>query len=514
MTDPVASVKLQAHGAHRTGALPVCLLTCSVAPSPDGPRRKLPRSVPAHRGRQTRSTRRARRCASRASTGSAWRPTPSRRTGCGRATTATCWTRSPRPASTRSACRISNQLLDASSMPQGIDYREEPRSAGAQRPADHGPDRRRGRPARARASPRSASADGGRPDPSCGTTTDVPESRWIQDWVMLAQHYAGNPTVIGADLHNEPHGPATWGDGNPATDWRLAARARGQCHPGGQPGLADPRRGHRALRQRLVLVGRQPGGRARRAGAAERRPTSWCTRRTTTARASISRPGSTRRTSRPTCRASGGATGRTWSRATSRRCSSASSADARSGPTRKACGSAAWSTSCARTTSQLHVLGLESGLGRHGRHSRRRLVDARPEQAGHAGAVAGGSWRQSRSPWRSSREAQADAPRRRLRSQPRAGHAAQRRDTRPAAGAAATPAAVRAPAPVTVAGAARGSRLAARSTPTCSTPLQGIGGPNDPDPVHRQAREQDERLYLADFGKPWQYAAYVTSATP
>lgn len=54
-------------------------------------------------------------------------------------------------------------------------------------------------------------------------TEDYPESRWIEDWVMLAERYQGNPTVIGADLHNEPHGPATWGDGNLATDWRLAA---------------------------------------------------------------------------------------------------------------------------------------------------------------------------------------------------------------------------------------------------------------------------------------------------
>jgi hypothetical protein len=41
--------------------------------------------------------------------------------------------------------------------------------------------------------------------------------------------------------------------------------------------------------------------------------------------------------------------------------------------------------------------------------------------------------------------------------------------------------------------------------------LQGIGGPNDPDSSHRQAREHDERLYLAQFGKPWPYAAYATS---
>jgi hypothetical protein len=37
---------------------------------------------------------------------------------------------------------------------------------------------------------------------------------------MLAGRYRGNPTVIGADLDNEPHGAATWGDGNPQTDWR------------------------------------------------------------------------------------------------------------------------------------------------------------------------------------------------------------------------------------------------------------------------------------------------------
>ncbi|MGO8947977.1 MAG: glycoside hydrolase family 5 protein, partial [Ktedonobacterales bacterium] len=34
-------------------------------------------------------------------------------------------------------------------------------------------------------------------------TAAVPESRWIHDWVMLAQHYRNNPTVIGADLQNE-----------------------------------------------------------------------------------------------------------------------------------------------------------------------------------------------------------------------------------------------------------------------------------------------------------------------
>jgi endoglucanase len=35
------------------------------------------------------------------------------------------------------------------------------------------------------------------------------EQRWIEDWVMLAKHYAGNSTVIGADLFNEPKRTAT-----------------------------------------------------------------------------------------------------------------------------------------------------------------------------------------------------------------------------------------------------------------------------------------------------------------
>src|SRR5262249_3690036 len=60
-------------------------------------------------------------------------------------------------------------------------------------------------------------------------TDHMPETRWISDWVMLAHHYQGNPTIIGADLHNEPHGSATWGDGNVSTDWRLAAERGGNA---------------------------------------------------------------------------------------------------------------------------------------------------------------------------------------------------------------------------------------------------------------------------------------------
>lgn len=39
-------------------------------------------------------------------------------------------------------------------------------------------------------------------------TAAYPETRWIADWQMLATRYKGNATVVGMDLHNEPHGAA------------------------------------------------------------------------------------------------------------------------------------------------------------------------------------------------------------------------------------------------------------------------------------------------------------------
>lgn len=60
-------------------------------------------------------------------------------------------------------------------------------------------------------------------------TGQYSEQRFIDDWKMLAQRYRGNSTVIGFDLHNEPHGQATWGSGNMQTDWRLAAERAGNA---------------------------------------------------------------------------------------------------------------------------------------------------------------------------------------------------------------------------------------------------------------------------------------------
>lgn len=76
-------------------------------------------------------------------------------------------------------------------------------------------------------------------------TQDFSEEQWIADWVFLAERYKGNPTVIGADLDNEPHGntgmgmkpPASWGYELPqyytawaqTTDWAAAAERCGNA---------------------------------------------------------------------------------------------------------------------------------------------------------------------------------------------------------------------------------------------------------------------------------------------
>ena len=60
-------------------------------------------------------------------------------------------------------------------------------------------------------------------------TSRYPEQRWIDDWVALAARYRDQPAVIGADLHNEPHGAACWGCGDPAVDWAAAATRAGNA---------------------------------------------------------------------------------------------------------------------------------------------------------------------------------------------------------------------------------------------------------------------------------------------
>jgi endoglucanase len=64
-------------------------------------------------------------------------------------------------------------------------------------------------------------------------TADYPESSWIADWQMLTRRYAGNTTVIGIDLRNEPHnansGGSCWSGCGAAHDWHLAAQRGGNA---------------------------------------------------------------------------------------------------------------------------------------------------------------------------------------------------------------------------------------------------------------------------------------------
>ncbi|QYK68751.1 MULTISPECIES: glycoside hydrolase family 5 protein [Paenibacillus] len=122
----------------------------------------------------------------------------------------------------------SNQLFDSSSRPDSIDYHKNPDLVGltpiqimdkliekaGQRGIQIILDRHR-------------PGSGGQSE--LWYTSQYPESRWISDWKMLADRYKNNPTVIGADLHNEPHGQASWGTGNASTDWRLAAQRAGNA---------------------------------------------------------------------------------------------------------------------------------------------------------------------------------------------------------------------------------------------------------------------------------------------
>lgn len=65
-------------------------------------------------------------------------------------------------------------------------------------------------------------------------TDAYPESAWLADWRTMAARYRSNPRVIAAELRNEIRSDATmggkggttptWGTGDRATDWRLAAQ--------------------------------------------------------------------------------------------------------------------------------------------------------------------------------------------------------------------------------------------------------------------------------------------------
>jgi len=123
---------------------------------------------------------------------------------------------------------FSDELFDASSTPNGIAYNLNPDLQGLTGPQIMDKIIAYGSSIGLR-----FILDQHRPDSGAQSalwyTSQYPQARWLSDWTMLAQRYANNPMVIGADLHNEPHAPACWGCGNATVDWRMAAETAGNA---------------------------------------------------------------------------------------------------------------------------------------------------------------------------------------------------------------------------------------------------------------------------------------------
>lgn len=121
-----------------------------------------------------------------------------------------------------------SQLFDAGSAPTGIDFAKNPDLVGKS-----GLEIMDKVIAGAKKRGLKVFLDRHRPDSGAQSelwyTAQYSETRWINDWKMLAQRYKDNTTVVGMDLHNEPHGTATWGTGNMQTDWQLAAERAGNA---------------------------------------------------------------------------------------------------------------------------------------------------------------------------------------------------------------------------------------------------------------------------------------------
>ncbi|MFF5227593.1 glycoside hydrolase family 5 protein [Dactylosporangium sp. NPDC000521] len=123
---------------------------------------------------------------------------------------------------------FSNELFDDKSKPNGVDYKLNPDLQGLTGPqimdkVVEGITKRGMMVILDRHRPTSQGQS------NLWYTDKVSEERWISDWKMLAKHYRDNPLVVGADLHNEPHGEATWGTGGEKTDWRAAAERAGNA---------------------------------------------------------------------------------------------------------------------------------------------------------------------------------------------------------------------------------------------------------------------------------------------
>lgn len=130
---------------------------------------------------------------------------------------------------------FSNQLFDATSTPNSIDFNQNPELEGL-----NGVQILDRLVSAARARELRVVLD--RHHPSANEPTDLwfddryDEQRWIDDWIMLAERYAGDPTVIGFELHDAPSDPATWGDDS-TNDWRTAAQRAGNAIVAANPDL-------------------------------------------------------------------------------------------------------------------------------------------------------------------------------------------------------------------------------------------------------------------------------------
>jgi endoglucanase len=402
---------------------------------------------------------------------------------------------------------FSNQLLDARSVPRGIDFQKNPDLQGL-----NGLQVMDRIVAAAGERGLSVILDRHRPTASGQSelwyTSEVPEARWIADWVMLAQHYAGTPTVIAADLHNEPHGPATWGDGNPATDWRLAAERAGNAILGANPDWL------------VIVEGIEHNG----------NDWYWWGGNLAGARNAPVRLSVSDRLVYSTHDYGPGVYQQAWF-------------NARDFPGNLP---GIWRDHWAflEQDGLAPVLvgefgGRSVGTDAEGVWQRSLLGFMRDNalsytywawnpDSGDTGGLLADDWSTLNASklamlagYQAPVEAQA-APA--VEPAPAAAASPPAPETAsvpapvaanpPAPEAVSVPAPVAAspPAPVAVATPAGGFAVGGPFDPDFQHVLQGIGAPSDPDAVHRQARERDERQYLATYGKPWQYAAYVTGA--
>jgi endoglucanase len=387
----------------------------------------------------------------------------------------------------------SNQLFDPGSLPRGVDYEKNPDLKGLNglevmdRLIDAAGKRGlsvlldRHRPTAARQS-------------ELWYTPEVPESRWIQDWVMLAKRYAGNPTVVGADLHNEPHGPATWGDGSLLTDWRLAAERAGNAILTANPDW-------------LIVV-----------EGIERHENDWYWwgGNLSGARSAPVRLSDPTKLVYSTHDYGPGVYGQAWFRA----------------PDFPSNLPGIWHDHWAFLVEDgiAPVLvgefgGRSVGSDGEGVWQRSLVAYLRDHQLSYTywawnpnssdtGGLLADDWSTLDErklsvlvayQWPTgagSELALSSTEFVEVRQSP----ASAASVTQLAPVASVPPVTLMAPG---VVGFAPGGPF----DPDLQHVLQGIGGPGDPDAAHRQAREQDEHRYLAEFGSPWQYAVYATAAT-